>query len=153
VGLCLADEGWIVRFDGVGPVKVGMTLSQVNSVLHESYKVPADKDEQGCFMVDSTKHPDTGFMIEDGRVTRVDVDGRSTPTEEGIRVGDLESKVKLMYGPKVEVEPNNYDPQERYLTVRSIDGRYGIRFETDKGRISHFYAGRIASISYVEGCE
>ena len=153
VGICATVQSWEVRYDGVGPVKIGMTLSQLNSALQESFKVPTDKDEQGCFFVNSTKHSDTLFMIEHGRVSRVDIGRRGTSTEDGIRVGDPESKVKHVYGAKLKVKPNAYDPEERYLTVRSVDGRNGIRFETHKGSIARFYAGRIASISYIEGCE
>jgi len=37
--------------------------------------------------------------------------------------------------------------------VRSSTGTYGIRFETDAGKITTFYAGSYEAIRYVEGCE
>lgn len=52
-----ADDAWVVRFDGVGPVKVGMTLHQLNVVLHEKFSIPADKEERSCFYVDTPRHP------------------------------------------------------------------------------------------------
>jgi len=33
------------------------------------------------------------------------------------------------------------------------DRRYGIRFETDTGKILMFYVGTYEAIQYVEGCE
>jgi hypothetical protein len=38
-----------------------------------------------------------------------------------------------------------------YLTIRSDDRHYGVRFETDQGKITMFYAGTYEAIQYVEG--
>jgi hypothetical protein len=32
--------GWVLRFDGMGPVRVGMTVNQVNAALGESFSTP-----------------------------------------------------------------------------------------------------------------
>jgi len=37
--------------------------------------------------------------------------------------------------------------------LQSSNNRYGIRFETVKGKITAFYAGRFDAIQFVEGCE
>src|SRR5712692_1267846 len=87
VTICLAGNAWVIRPDGVGPVKVGMSLSQLNMVLHETFSMPDDKDEQRCFFVNPRKHADISFMIEDGRLARVDIDGAGVFTAEGIHVG------------------------------------------------------------------
>jgi hypothetical protein len=75
-----AGDGWVVRQDGVGPVKVGMSLSQLNLALQEKFVMPQDKEDQGCFYVTSTKHPQVSFMIENGRLVRIDVDKRGVAT-------------------------------------------------------------------------
>jgi len=51
------------------------------------------------------------------------------------------------------VEPHKYIDDGHYLTIRSADRKYGIRFETEKGKITGFYAGLYSAIQYVEGCE
>ena len=154
VGWCLAGDTWEVRTDGVGPVKVGMSLSQLNAVVHEKFSLPAAKDEQGCFYIKPHQQPSIGLMIEDGRVTRVDIDGPDILTVEGVHVGDSETRAKQVYGHKLKVEPHAYTgPEGHYLTMHSSDGRYGIRFETDEGKIVRFYAGRANSIAYIEGCQ
>jgi hypothetical protein len=147
-----ADEDWVIREDGVGPVKIGMTLPELNTVLHQRFSMPKDKDEQACFYVKPTKHPHIAFMIEDGRLSRADVDGPGISTTEGIQVGDSEEHARRVYGPRLKVEPHKYFEDGHYLTVRSTDGRYGIRFETEKGKIQRFYAGRFKAVQYVEGC-
>lgn len=35
VATCLAADEWVVRQDGVGPVKIGMSLARLNAVLGE----------------------------------------------------------------------------------------------------------------------
>jgi len=142
----------VIRQDGVGPVTIGMTLPQLNAVLHETFSMPRNKDDQGCFYVKPTRHAHIAFMIEDAHLSRVDVDGPGISTAEGIQVGDSEERARRVYGARMKVEPHKYIEDGHYLTVRSTDGRYGIRFETEKGKIQMFYAGRFESVQYVEGC-
>jgi hypothetical protein len=153
ISISLADDGWVIREDGVGPVKVGMNLSQLNMVLHEKFSMPASKDDQGCFYVEPTKPSQITFMIEDGLLSRIDVVKAGISTAEGIHVGDSEAHALQVYGPRLKVEPHAYTgPDGHYLTIRSSDGRYGIRFETEKGKIQIFYAGRFDAVRYIEGC-
>jgi hypothetical protein len=92
-------------------------------------------------------------MIIDGHVARVDVGAAGLKTSTGIQVGDSEARVRQVYGRRMKVTSHQYIDTGHYLTVRSADGKYGVRFETDKGRIIEFYAGTYEAIQYVEGCE
>ncbi|MGD0841325.1 MAG: hypothetical protein ABSA32_09235 [Candidatus Acidiferrales bacterium] len=152
MSLVQADDGWVIREDGVGPIKVGMTLPQLNATLHERFSMPRNKDDQACFYVKSTQHAHIAFMIDDGHFSRVDVDAPGIPTTEGIQVGDSEEHARRVYGAQMKVEPQKYIDDGHYLTVRSADGRYGIRFETEKGKIQDFYAGQFDDVQLVEGC-
>ena len=152
VCISVATDTWVVRQDGFGPVKVGMTLAQLNNILHEKFTVPADNDNQGCFYVKPEKYPHVSFMIEDGHLTRVDVDAAGLATASGIQVGDTEAHAKEVYGQSLTIGPHYYT-DGHYLTLRSNDGQYGIRFETTKqGKIEMFYAGKYDAVQYVEGC-
>jgi hypothetical protein len=155
VGTSLAaSKEWVVRFDGAGPVKIGMSLSELNAALHESFSMPADKEEQACFYVEHAKYPGVAFMIQEGHVTRVDVERPGISTANGIKIGDSESRAMQIYGDRLKVEPHHYTaPEGHYLTVLSSNGRYGIRFETDKGKIVRFYSGQRQAIAYIEGCQ
>jgi hypothetical protein len=148
-----ADDVWVVREDGVGPAKVGMTLSQLNTALGEKFVMPWRKDDQTCFFVKPAKHPHFAFMIENGRFSRVDVDAPGISTSEGIHIGNSEAQARRVYGARMKVEPHAYIEGGHYLTVRSADGRFGTRFETSNGKIISFYAGRFESIQYIEHCE
>jgi multidrug efflux pump subunit AcrA (membrane-fusion protein) len=94
-------------------------------------------------------------MIESGRLVRVEVTVPGIVTAQGVQVGDAEVHTQRIYGRRLKVEPSAYSGDEggRYLTVRSRDGRYGLRFVTEKGKIVTLYGGTYTAIQYVEGCE
>jgi hypothetical protein len=120
IGICTASQTWVVRFDGTGPVKIGMSLSKLNAALRESFSMPEDKDEQACFYVEHAKYRGVAFMIQEGHVTRVDVDRPGVSTADGIQIGDSESRAMQVYGNKLKVEPHHYTgPEGHYLTVLS----------------------------------
>jgi hypothetical protein len=146
------DENWVIRQDGVGPAKIGMTLPRLNAALHEKFSMPKNKEEQKCFYVQPTNHEHTSFMIENGRLVRVDVDAAGIPTNEGVQVGDSEEHIRDVYGARLRVEPRGDSEDRNYLTVRSKDGRYGVRFEPEKGKILHLYAGLFKPLQRSEGC-
>jgi hypothetical protein len=148
-----ADDVWVVREDGVGPAKIGMTLSELRGALHERLVTDDDSGSEGCWYVKPAKHPGISFMILDGRFVRADVVARGIATVQGIQVGDSESATRRTYGPKMTVQPHQYIDDGHYLTIRSADGKYGVRFETEKGKITSFYGGLFSAIQYVEGCE
>lgn len=149
----MADDSWVIRGKRFGPVKIGMRLPELNALLHEKFSIPENKDDQSCLYLVPTKHADIGLMILGGRLARIDVDKPGVRTAEGIQVGDSEAHALKVYGAKLKIEPHFYNaPEGHYLTIRSSDERYGIRFETDNGKIYRFYAGTSAAISLVEGC-
>jgi hypothetical protein len=133
-----------------------MKLSELKESLHLSYSVSMaqDSDQQTCFYADLRGHSGISLMILNGRVARVDIDNKDTQTIEGIHNGDSEAHALSIYGKRLKVTPHAYTaPEGHYLTVHTADGRYGIRFETDDGKIVRYYAGRVDAISFIEGCE
>lgn len=148
------EPSMVVRFDGVGPVHVGMTLPELNMALHTSYKGPIDpEDEPSCYYVGIPNSSGLTLMILNDRVARVDVDDQTTGTAKGVLNGDSEARAIRAYGKALKIEPHHYLPENgHYLTVVSQDRRYGIRFETEDGKITRYYAGTIEAIAYIEGC-
>jgi len=151
-GIAMADDVWLVRENGVGPVEIGMSLSQLNTTLHETFAVPPNREDQACFSVSPAKHTSVTFLIEQNLLARIDVDEPGISTAEGVQVGDSEAHALKAYGRRLEITPR-HDTEGHYLTARSADGRYGIKFATEKGEIQAFYAGRAEAIQYVDGCE
>jgi hypothetical protein len=143
---------WDVRLDGVNSVKIGMTLAQVKAAIGGKFK-EEESGSEGCFFLDSVNQPSFGFMIEDGKLSRINVKKKGPATERGIRVGDTEAMVRKAYGSWLKTEPHAYTGGEggHYLTFR--DGKLGIRFETDGKVVTGFYSGTSDAIQYIEGCE
>ena len=147
-----ADREWVVRDNGVGPAKIGMTLQQLSKALHENFSRQIPNGEQ-CSFVSSSGHTDIGLMIENGKFVRTQIDHPGISTADGIQVGDTEALVKKTKGSRVKVEPQANDgPVRHYLTIQSTGGKYGIRFETDGTKVVMFYAGDYDAIQYIEGC-
>ena len=43
ISAAFARDAWIVCQDGAGPVKIGMSLAKLNTVLHEKFRMPKTK--------------------------------------------------------------------------------------------------------------
>ena len=152
VGSTFGDDSWVVRESGIGPVKIGITLAQLTVILHQKL-IEDESGSDNCFYVHTSNQQHIGYMIIDDHVARVDVNAPGIKTSTGIQVGDSETHAREIYGTRLKITPHIYIDTGNYLTVQSSYGRYGIRFETDKGKITGFYAGKYDAIQYVEGCE
>jgi len=130
-----------------------MSLPMLNTTLHTSNARTTDPDGRDCFYVDIPGHDGLGVMVLHGKVARIDVDDSITPTARGIHNGDTEAHAVEVYGGRLSVSPHAYEPDEgHYLTIHTADGKSGIRFETEDGRITRYYAGAIEAIALIEGC-
>lgn len=147
-----SEPEWIIRPDGVGDVKIGMTIAELGPRL----ATPSDTATTGemCKYVRLRDEPDSVmFMVEAGRVVRVDVVGGSTATAEGAQVGDSEGRILKLY-PNARRQPHKYT-DGRYLIVlpnAPADTLHRYVFETDGQRVTRFRAGVFPPVEYVEGC-
>ncbi|MCX7171387.1 MAG: hypothetical protein NTY41_14175 [Proteobacteria bacterium] len=144
-----------IRFDGFGPVTVGMKKVAVNRALGQILERSPDAEDEECEYFIPTKGLEgISFMFSHGRLARIDVVEGKTQTDSGIHIGDSISKIRKAYPKGVNVTAHQYipSPQGKYVTVKSPDGKYAIRFETDNGRIVTFYSGRFPEVEFVERC-
>lgn len=151
----VADPSATVRYDGFGPVKVGMSKTVASAALGvELERTNVAGDNECEYLHAKSGWEGIEFMFSQGVVVRVDVMKGRTATANGIRIGDSIAKIKKAYPKRVEVAPHQYIPlpDGKYLTVKSSSGTNAIRFETDKGRVINYYAGRFPEIEYVEHC-
>jgi hypothetical protein len=98
-GTALGGGGdWVIREDGVGPAKIGMTLAQLRTALHDRLIEDGDSGNEGCWYVTAAKHPHIALMILDGHFVRADVTARGIATTDGVQVGDSERDIRKRYG-------------------------------------------------------
>ena len=135
-------------------VQVGMSVSEANdkAALNLSAGHDLDEDELNChFVFPSGADSPYGFMVVEGRITRVDIWQDDINTSTGLGVGSSESEVLRAYPNQVEVSPHPYS-DGHYLTVSIADG-YAIIFETDGSEVERYRAGSYPSIEWIEGCQ
>ena len=142
---------WVVRPDGIGPLRVGVTLAEAARALGEPLSVVNDE----CDHVNPTKTPEgVLLMVIEDTLVRVQVDSAGIRTVEGAQVGDSESRILELYGARARIEPHEYSyPEGHYVVVTPPgDTLHRIIFETLNGRVTKYRAGRRPAVELVEGC-
>ena len=155
-----AEDAWVLRFDGIGPLRVGMTFDEARAALGGDLRmndavVGMDDGPDRCDHPRSGRLPAGVLVMVDGRrVVRVQVDSASIATAEGARIGDTEARIRQLYPGRVSVQPHKYT-DGHYLVVRpaeASDTTHLLIFETDGRVVERFRAGQKPQVEYVEGC-
>lgn len=145
-----------VEMDGVGPVRIGMPLADAERLLGEGLAVSGSAAGSTCAYATPRSGPSgLSFMLADGVVVRVDVMQAGMRTKQGVAVGSSEAQVLEAFGKFAKVTPHKYDAEGHYVVVTSPDDRQrDLRyvFETSRGVVTKFRAGRLPAVGYVEDC-
>jgi hypothetical protein len=145
---------WALRADGVGPVRVGMTVAEANDALGGG--LDRTSGLEACDYVRPKAGPaGVSLMVENGRVVRVDVrDSARVSTSAGVLPGESEARVREAY-PGVRVQPHKYDDRGHYMVVipgAPADTLHRLVFETDGTKVTSMRGGLFPAVEYVEGC-
>ena len=150
-----------LSLDGVGPVRVGMTLKEASAAAGVPIRLLDTPSDPGCRYAAPDRASGTGdelgFMVVDGRIVRVDV-GIMGPdrirTVSGVGKGSTEAEVQATYPGRIRVQPHPYTPNGRYLVY--VPGDAGLRhlsmiFETVDGEVRSYRSGFAEQVSWKEG--
>jgi hypothetical protein len=148
-----------VTINGIGPVRVGMTVAEASRAA--SVPIVSAGDNGGnpecTYFRPQTIPSGMGFMVTEGHISRVDI-WRNSPvtTLSGARIGSTEAEIKALFPGQIEVTPHEYVPGGHYLTFVPRDAgdrNYRMIFETvPNGRVTQFRAGKLPEVTWVEGC-
>ena len=148
-----AAEGdtWTVSVDGVGDLRIGMELDGLMPHLEQDTDTIGVRG--GCRYVSVTGAPDSVlFMVESGRLARIDVRGGTTPTAEGAQIGDEERRIETLY-PDLRRMPHKYTDGNYLIVIpAATDTLRRYVFETDGERVTQYRAGVYPQVEWVEGC-
>jgi hypothetical protein len=150
-------EDLVLRPEGLGPVAIGASLSQMERLLRQ--KIPYDV-ASSCGLVSDriTEAMGVSYLMEANKVTRINVDyvgkvdGSPVRTAAGIGLGSPEEDVMKAYAGRVRVEPNSGDPSWHYLYVDEPDRSAGLAFDTDGKKVKSMHAGVYPALSYKQSC-
>lgn len=144
---------WIVTPSGIGRIRVGMTVDELQRAAGDFPTPPAGAE---CTYVRPAGAPrGVSVMLANGRVVRIDVDSAGVRSDAGVAVGDSGVTVNQAYAGRITVTPHKYVAGGRYLTVRAVspaDSTLRIVFESEAGRITRFRSGRIPEVELLERC-
>jgi len=138
---------------GYGPVRVGMPVAAAERALGAKLAVVwFDEHDRACGYARRRdgRERDVAYMVEKGRISRVDIEAPRVRTAAGIGIGSAAAQVRKAYGRAIRVSPNAYS-DGRYFTVRGPAG-HGLVFEIEGGKVAAMRGGRFPSVSYIEGC-
>jgi hypothetical protein len=136
---------------------MGSLVADASRAAGEALVEPRGKPSggEGCHHVHLKSSPSLLFMVEEGRVTRVETADPRFRTYSGVRVGHSESRVRRAYAPygrRLVMTAHKYEPAGHYFIVRSADKRYALVMETDGKKVVYIRAGLEPAAEYVEGC-
>lgn len=139
---------------GVGPVRTGWSLAQLNEAVGEQLKPAYDVNPECDYVDPVALPPGIALMVERDTIVRIDVDTTGIPTAEGAMVGDTEARILELYQGRVEVQPHKYTgPAGHYMVVKwPADSMRLLIFETDGERVLNYRAGIRPAVEYIEGC-
>jgi hypothetical protein len=145
---------WRATMSGIGPIRIGMSESQLERVLGTRFPETQDAEEDACRQVEAGPNwPGTSVMLLNGRVARIDVSERGFFTLSGAAVGDTQASVLKRYNGRIYEQTHALGVDDsKFLTMFSSDRRLGIRFETDGERVTSYYVGTAQAVQFPEGC-
>jgi hypothetical protein len=145
-----------LNITGIGPVRVGMTLTKAIDATQSPWVVGESIDDEGdCRHAHQEKGPKgLEFMFVGGKVARVEVDTPGIRTAEGAQVGDTEERIRALYPGRIKAEPHEYE-NGHYLIYTPKDpklAKYRIIFETDGKKVTRYRTGILPAVQWIEGC-
>lgn len=150
-----------VQLDGVGPVKVGMTLPEASEAAGVEIVGQADSSpgglDSGCyFAAPEEGPPGLSFMVVDDLIARVDIAAPGVNTLSGVGVGSTSDEVLATYGvERIAVEPHPFRAPDagQYLRyVTTAESELSLIFETDGAAVTSYRAGDAQAVAATEGC-
>ena len=145
--LLLSSNTWaaeVLTAQGLGPVRIGMSLAQVEKAL--------GKEESDCAIAD---RPDkkAWFMFFNYRLVRIDVEKRGIKSPEGAEVGMAQAALKKMYGKRAKISAHPYGGEnDHYFRIPQKAKNRLLIFETWEGKVESFRIGTLDAAPLIEGC-
>ena len=153
--LLMSSNTWaaeVLTAQGLGPVRIGMSLKQVQKALGKTLKYNKYDEDSDCAYAE---RPDkkASFMFFNYRLVRIDVEERGITSVEGAEVGMTEAALKKLHGKEAEISAHPYGgPDDHYFKILQKAKNRLLIFETWEGRVESFRIGTLEAAPLIEGC-
>lgn len=151
----------ILTPDGLGRVKIGMTVRQVEKALGAKLR-PRDKayGTEACwYTIRADKTEPVSYKVWHKRIVSIqtseDGETAAVATDKGIHVGDSDAKVKAAYGQNLKVRADsqvNEESEASVMTMLTENKSKGLVFLTRDGKVVEIRAGLAAPIQAIDDC-
>ncbi len=145
-----------VSFEGIGPVRFGMSLDDAEEALGTSLDSQGgDEESTDCDIVVAKRGPaGLSFTASSDTIVRLDVTKRGVRTSSGIGVGSTEGEVIAAYGKRLWIDPHPTRSAQGWhlMQIFSGDDKAKIVFETNGKRVVRYRAGLYPDIDFAQGC-
>lgn len=148
----------VINFQGFGPAKFGGNEESVRMSWGRPLNAGKPVEGSTCLYLNPEVMPDAkrgiGFMFEEGKFVRYDIDDASQIAPGNFKVGDDAASIKTAFAGRVEEAPHKYLPKGFTLTVTPEDkSEARLIFEIgEDGKVSTWRIGVPPQVFYVEGC-
>jgi hypothetical protein len=161
-----ADDTVLISDHGFGPIKIGMTVKEVERAAHQRLQ-PVDRRvfDDSCWVTHFVKNDDRPgsllyFVFGSGRLNVIGIEqgnpiAKTIHTTEGIGFASTIEDIKRAYRSKFEMhwypyyeEDNNY----HWIYVPNFDKSKVIIFETDHGKVVGIRLGVTHQAESMEDC-
>lgn len=148
----------VINFQGFGPAKFGGNEQDVRISWGRPLNASKPAEASTCMYLNPEVMPEAkrgiGFMFEEAKFVRYDVDDISQIAPGNFKVGDAATDIKTAFAGRVEEAPHKYIPKGITLTVTPEDKSAArLIFEIGQdGKVANWRIGVPPQIFYVEGC-
>ena len=148
----------VINFQGFGPAKFGDNEESVRMSWGRPLNASEPAEGSTCMYLNPEVMADAkrgiGFMFEDAKFVRYDVDDASQIAPGNFKVGDAAADIKAAFSGRIEEAAHKYIPKGFTLTVTPEDKSAArLVFEIgEDGKVMTWRIGVPPQVLYVEGC-
>ncbi len=145
-----------VFINGMGPVKVGMSLAEASKATGLAF-IETEERLGDCSQISPKGSPKgVSFMVINGYISRVDIyENKRITTVKGAKIGDKKAIIFSLYKGQIR-ETNSETSADTKLLIftpkEQKDKNYRLIFEIYKNRVKGFRSGKLPAVEYSEGC-
>lgn len=145
----------VLTMNSYGPIHIGMQVAEARRLLvklgRKNLPGTSKVAKEECDHYQASN--DLSFMVEHGRIVRIETREQNVVTPSGIRVGTSLERVRKVFGSRAEDFRQHYSDDENDHTIVLVSGdkRFAIRVEGNQ-TVSEMYVGDEGYIRYAEGC-